>query len=122
MTTSVLSHLAGDLHGNDLQTLRDFALDAPWEWQRALNALIDQAEGAETDSGEHEEALDDAAENLEKVEGQLKELRSAAEGTVEELRNEMQEFFTTKMDADDRTSFADAVNKALDTLEKASDE
>ena len=43
MTTSRLSTHAHELTESDLQTLFEFALEAPWEWRKALLALIETA-------------------------------------------------------------------------------
>jgi len=111
MTTSILSHLSAELHPNDLQTLKDFALDAPWEWQQALRALVEIAEQAQ----DHEDAKDEA-------EGELANLREKAKDVIKEIKAEMETFYTTGFAAQDRIDFASAVNKSLDTLDKGSDE
>ncbi len=50
MTTSFISQCAGDLRDNDLQALKDYALEAPWEWRKLFEALIEvvEDEGATT--------------------------------------------------------------------------
>jgi hypothetical protein len=43
----------GELNGYDLQVLRDYALEAPWEWRKTLERLI-----AAADEEAREEALE----------------------------------------------------------------
>ncbi len=59
MTTSVLSARADNLSRYDLQVGRDFAIKAPWEWQKFLNAAIDVVEDASiAESVEHKKLKD----------------------------------------------------------------
>lgn len=40
MTTSLLMYQGGEFSDFDLQVLRDYALEAPWEWRKAFERLI----------------------------------------------------------------------------------
>lgn len=44
MTTSTLMTYGGEFNEYDLQVLRDFALEAPFEWRKAFERLIAAAE------------------------------------------------------------------------------
>ncbi len=62
MTTSVLSARADNLSGHDLQVLRDYALNAPWEWRKALDALVEVAASASfAESVDHKKLKDKVA-------------------------------------------------------------
>ena len=91
MTTSILSHMAGELRPNDLQTVRDFALEAPWEWRKALEALCDDSEALEaigmTVDEVHE--LEEKGLKVEELEGEVERLREeleVAEKNVKDLK------------------------------------
>ena len=45
MTTSVLTTFVrgAELTGHDLQVIKDYASDAPWEWRCALEGLVERA-------------------------------------------------------------------------------
>lgn len=66
MTTSRLSTHAFELTSNDLQALRDYALEAPFEWRKALLALVEHAEEVPVDVLEDLRGrLEDAHEEIE---------------------------------------------------------
>lgn len=72
MTTSVLmTHTPGELYWHDLQSLKDFALDAPFEWRMAFEQLISKAQ---------------VADRVEELEAKIQELQavvSKASATLE---------------------------------------
>ena len=111
MTTSVLSHCSGDLSGHDIQVLKDHAIEAPWEWRKALEALIEASQEA-----------DERVDKLDEAEARAEAVCTAAKDAIKEIREEMEAFFTTPMNAKDRTAFAAAVNKSLDELDAATEE
>lgn len=75
MTTSFLSAGAGELSGYDLQAIKDFALEAPWEWRKALTAMI--------------EVVEDNGKELAKAQKKLSDLGVAVEEFIEETREEI---------------------------------
>jgi predicted component of type VI protein secretion system len=78
MTTSKLLSHVGGLNGHDLTVLRDFALEAPWEWRRALDELLDAKETvSEVDALKEE--LEAAKEELEELRSTMKEQAAALE-------------------------------------------
>lgn len=112
MTISQLSPLSAELLPQDLDTLRDYALEAPWEWQQALFALIEAYE-------EH----DEVATELEKAEEALEDLRDAAKDAIKEIRTEIDDLIKMKIRTEGSfKAFEKVVLKTLDDLEKASDE
>src|SRR6266571_5024209 len=73
MTTSILNtHTRGCLTDFDLQVLRDYALEAPWEWRMVLEQLIEDAKTAERVEESEDtvielrDALKDHSDELEK--------------------------------------------------------
>ncbi len=104
MTTSILNPCAGHLHGNDLQAVRDFALEAPYEWRKALEGLCDVAE---------------EQKDVESLEADIGYLQEAGTDAVKEIRAALEEFYTTKFTAQDRTDFAKTLKKSLKDLELA---
>lgn len=44
MTTSILMNQGGPLNDHDLQVLRDYAIEAPWEWRKVFERLIAAAD------------------------------------------------------------------------------
>lgn len=81
MTTSVLSTHAHELTGHDIQCLRDFALEAPWEWKQLLTAcadLVDASGNMDADG-----IRDMVAEN-ERLDEEVTNLKAAAEKKEEE--------------------------------------
>lgn len=111
MTISQLSPLSAELLPQDLATLRDYALEAPWEWQQALFALIEAYE-------EHDEVVED----LEQAEDDLKDLRSAAEDAIKEIRTEIEDLIKMKIRTEGAfVAFQKVVLKALDDLERVSE-
>jgi predicted RNase H-like nuclease (RuvC/YqgF family) len=99
VTTTILSNYASELRGIDLQALRDFALEAPWEWRKVLEALTDLAESVGGLDGEdlaelgaeNERLAKEAEELREKVEeledkGGFSRLKAAAVLALDEIR------------------------------------
>lgn len=87
MTTSILSPFAGDLTGYDLQVIKDFAIEAPWEWQRALRGLIERIEELENEvSGAEDQATSSETE--------LRSLKTAVEEAIKRVRTD---FSNTKL-------------------------
>lgn len=98
MTTSVLmTHTRGYVSDNDLQVIRDFALEAPWEWRVALEGLVqaavefdkvaDEAEKAKT----NERELTEAHRDLERKHAQLKKKIENAIGKMRRHIDKLQE-------------------------------
>jgi len=89
MTTSVLTYQSGELNGFDAQVLRDFALEAPWNWKNALEQLVDAAEKVEDAVDRAEDAeynLADAKTTMKvaagKIQNRIGELRKVFEQAV----------------------------------------
>lgn len=80
MTTSFLNPVPGD---HNLQALRDFALEAPFEWRKEFEELIELREDA-VEVEEIEERLDavmDLTRDLvESIEEEMKDLHAATDG------------------------------------------
>lgn len=72
VTTSILSPFASNLSRADLQTLKDFALEAPFEWRRTFEELIDLAE---TLAGYEVDDVTEMATETEKLKTELEELK-----------------------------------------------
>lgn len=111
MTTALLSHRADNLSPFDLQVLKDFALEAPWEWRKAFDALIEIAEAAGGRSADEIAKLA-TSETIAKEE--LEMLREHVELFLKETRAQLYE---TKVP----TGFGTALAHALDDLEKATE-
>lgn len=79
MTTSILVQHTDELNGYDLQVIRDFALEAPWEWRRALSAMADAYESFD----ELKEAKAALEQLLEENEGRATELKQLLVGLRE---------------------------------------
>lgn len=82
MTTAVLmTATRSDLTRYDLDVIRDFAREAPWEWRIALEALVEIAEKYD-DQRDYADELDDmtvmVTTGVEKLEGHLIGLRELA--------------------------------------------
>ncbi len=86
-TTSILSHLAGELSGQDLQTISDFALDAPWEWRQALESLIDAARRADD--------LEDAEAEVEDLRAEIETLEEVVEASAKAIHSALDIYQTT---------------------------
>lgn len=79
MTTAVLlTSTRSDLTQFDLDTIREFAREAPWEWKIALEELVDIAEKYD-DQRDYSDELDNltvaVTTGVEKLEGHLIGLR-----------------------------------------------
>jgi chromatin segregation and condensation protein Rec8/ScpA/Scc1 (kleisin family) len=79
-TTSVLMTHGRYFNNHDLQVLRDYALEAPWEWRMLFEQLADAAEDAED--------VEDAEELQAKVEAYEAQLKSAKE-RLDEIHAEL---------------------------------
>ncbi len=77
MTTSVLSAGAGELSKYDLQVVKDYALNAPWEWRKVLTALIEHVEDSDL--------------RYEKLRATLFELIEAGEATTGDIRDQIKD-------------------------------
>lgn len=111
MTTSILSPLSNELRGIDLQTLRDFALEAPYEWRKAFESLIEAAEN-DRDVDEVKNDLTD----------ELVVLREACADAAKEIRTEMKTFLDKKLRTHaDVAELSRVVNSALEDLETAAE-
>ncbi len=88
MTTSVLSYQYGELNDYDLQVLRDFALEAPWNWRQMFNALlhiVDQDKDYEAELAALKGIRDDAVDAIADIKVGLATLRKAYnEGAITE--------------------------------------
>ena len=69
-----LSPCSSELHDNDIQAIRDFAIGLPWEWRRAIEALCNVA------------ANRDVVDDLEDAKTQIEDLQEAIKDAVEEIR------------------------------------
>ena len=81
MTTSLLmTNTREPLCANDLQVIRDFALESPWNWRVALERLVEmaedeaereelelQVEGMKLDCADLAKELEDKVQGLRKV-------------------------------------------------------
>ena len=81
MTTSLLmTNTREPLCANDLQVIRDFALESPWEWRVALESLVEtaereagveelelQVEGMKLDCADLAKELEDKVQGLRKT-------------------------------------------------------
>ncbi len=95
MTTSILSHLSQNLSGHDLQVLSDFALEAPYEWRKLLQALLEDIRGNTTELEEALEKQTLAEEELEKAQDRAtteEEKAGKAGEALDELKEAAQEF------------------------------
>lgn len=104
MTTSVLlTSTPHTLNDNDLQTLRDYALEAPWEWRMAFEQLLELAElGFEVEDHiaqieNYEEAFDDAKKTIEQATTDVRRF-------VEQIEDKAHSNRLTKGDVDDLCS------------------
>lgn len=111
MTTSILSHKSNELTGFDIQVLKDFAVDAPWEWRMALEALIEV----------HEDFQEDIRD-FEGTEEAIEELRENCKDAIKEIRTEVKAFLDKKLRTNADVAYMHKmVDDALQTLDEASD-
>ncbi len=75
MTTSILSACAGDLTGYDIQVLKDYAINAPWEWRKLFDSVI--------------AVVEDNGRELAKTRKKLSDLGLAVDEFIEETREEI---------------------------------
>ncbi len=108
MTTAVLSHRCDNLSPFDLQVLKDFALEAPWEWRKAFEALIEIAEAA---NGRSPEEIDKLAAAEDEATKKLEAMQTVAELFLRDTRALLYE---TKLP----TGFGTRMAQSLDQLEK----
>ena len=110
MTTSVLTTQRGYLTEYDLQVIRDFAIEAPWEWRMALEALVEDAAEHLEELDEHEKLMkdhdalqDSISSHVEYLKTRLEKLTSemAAASSVGQMRAA---FATFKGDVNDSIS------------------
>ncbi len=75
MTTSLLSVCSGELSDVDLQVLKDYALSptTPWEWRKALEALVERAK-SDMDAEELQHELDDVCSNVREARDDVEEV------------------------------------------------
>jgi rRNA maturation endonuclease Nob1 len=122
MTTSVLmTHTRGYLSEADLQVVKDYAIEAPWEWRIALEKLVEIAEK----SDKAETAANEATASAEITKQAHMELQAAVKAAsdkmlryVEKLELGRQSGNLTKGDID---VIAKGVRQAFEELEKAAD-
>jgi len=132
VTTTILSNHASELRGVDLQALRDFALEAPWEWRKVLEALTDLAEAADgldaedlaELSAENDRLNKELKEKLEKLEeledsGAFSRLKAAVVLALDELRAAA---LTLSPALAPSQMVMDRIEAALEKLEKVSDD
>lgn len=77
MTFPLTTHTRGYLSDHDLDVLRDYALEAPWEWRMALEELVDAAK-------QHY----DSADLLERID----ELQDSSTRSIETVRVALESF------------------------------
>ncbi len=104
MTSSILVPHAGKRNGYDLQVLKDFALSAPWEWRKALEALIEEVEGSRA--------------AIQKAEDRTGVLQDAVDSLVKEFRLELIAHPVTELPDGLHQSFTESI----DAIEKVSDD
>lgn len=68
MTTSTLNPCPGE---HNLQSLRDFALEAPYDWRKQLEELIE---------------LKEAGVEVDDIESDLDSVKDAARGTIKSIK------------------------------------
>jgi hypothetical protein len=82
MTTSMLNtHVRDSLCEHDIQVLRDYALEAPWEWRVLFEELADIAEANDKVEKERDAALTLAEESKETC----KDLKAAVKNATEKM-------------------------------------
>jgi hypothetical protein len=99
MTTSVLTYQSGELNGFDAQVLRDFALEAPWNWKNALEQLVDVAEKVEDAVDRAEDAeyrAEDAEYNLADAKTTMKATAGKIQNRIGELRKVFEQAAVTE--------------------------
>lgn len=104
MTTAVLkTFVPGGLYDHDIQTLKDFAIEAPYEWRCALQELISTYEIADKAVEEKKVAEELAKEKVEELKT-LEEAFKAQQGQmlklVEKLESGRRNGNLTKGDID----------------------
>jgi chromosome segregation ATPase len=123
MTTSVLkTFLPGGLCEHDLQTLSDFALEAPLEWRYALQELLTVYEQAEKHLQATEDAKTKEAETAEAFDEMKKRLKNATQRMrrwIDKLETGRKANSLTKGDIDTITG---GIQKAFDDLEEIAKE
>jgi len=82
MTTSILSHLSGDLRGVDIQTLKDYALEAPYEWRKLFESIIDILEAVD---GMDIDDIREMSQEKADLEEELEELKESTKEAAESL-------------------------------------
>ena len=98
MTTSILSPIP-DLSDNDYQTLKDFAREAPYDWRKMLEALIERAQEVDDIEADFEEDSQRLVELVEAVDDCLKELRLELETHKGKLPPGVAQSFTESLAA-----------------------
>lgn len=112
MTTSVLTtHIPGSLLEKDLQVLRDYALDAPYEWRMAFDELIEMAE--------HWFSTADELERIEKFKAAVKNVNLDVLKFVDTIETKSAENKLTKGDV---RVLCTAIRGAMKTLTDAVEE
>ncbi len=84
MTTSVLNtHVRDSLCEHDLAVIRDFALEAPWEWRIALEELVDIATANDKVENERDAALKRAEEAQDSYAELQKSVKAATDKVLQ---------------------------------------
>ncbi len=113
MTTSFISPVPGD---HNLQALRDFALEAPYEWRKTLEEVVElYEEQAEADdlAVRLDYVKDSARDLIKTLEQSLKDLLAAMDKKTDAESNALLDDYEKEV----ATTIADLV-KALDEDDK----
>ena len=137
MTASILSHCSGELTRFDIQVLKDYALEAPWEWRKLFESLIELAEavgGREIDEvsawAEKVEDLEEKVEAHREEKESLERLKLGSLVAVQKSRILLREMRTAVMNQAVNSGlsgkigglldgFSDDFTETLDELEAA---
>lgn len=123
MTTTIVSPCSGNLNDHDLQALRDYALEAPWEWRKLFDAIVETVESSEAATEEAaesalaaEEKLAEAIADHTEEEETLKRLKTASLLCVAECRKLIREITPSLMNVAVNTGAATKVKSLLDSF------
>lgn len=114
-TTTLLTHTLGPLNEHDFQALRDFALEAPWEWRTAFEQLLELAK-----HGQESEAIEETITDLEVQQAEWHKALLTANMDVlkfmEQIETKARENKLTKGDVD---TLCSGVREAMNILTAA---
>lgn len=115
MTTSILMTHTQSLNGFDLQVLRDYAVEAPWEWRIAFEQLLELATaGQEAES--HLNDIDDLKDDANEARVHVKHCNASVQRFVEEIETLARANQLTKGDVD---TLCSDIREAMNILTEA---